>query len=126
MMRLIVSVVILLASASQIAAAEPDPCQQGLTKKCGAWLDKKVGADRAICLSKERIRIGMSIAEVETSRWSGPPPRAHETNVTETAGHVREQWIYEGELDEEQCSRTTSDGHRYLYFDNGILTAIQR
>jgi hypothetical protein len=33
---------------------------------------------------------------------------------TETAGGVHEQWVYEA-----------SPPHRYLYFDNGCLTAIQ-
>ncbi|HVX90297.1 MAG TPA: hypothetical protein VHC20_01535 [Candidatus Paceibacterota bacterium] len=50
--------------------------------------------------------IGMSAAEVRASKWGSP--RAVNTTVTALVRH--EQWVYE---------------KGYLYFDNGILTAIQ-
>ncbi len=37
-------------------------------------------------------------------------------NVTTTAAGTREQWVY----------RSSTNNHRYFYFTNGILTAIQK
>jgi hypothetical protein len=52
------------------------------------------------------VRIGMTTDEVEDSSWGKP----RSINRTIVAGHVHEQWVYGGGL---------------LYFDNGVLTAIQ-
>ena len=52
-------------------------------------------------------RLGMSTKEAIHTSWCFP----NKTNTTETAGHMREQWVY--------------PGRGYLYFDNGRLTAIQ-
>jgi hypothetical protein len=78
--------------------------------------------EHADCMSKDPAKIGMTIKEVVNSRWGYPV----KTSEIETAGHVRKTWIYEGTWDENSCSYTSLDGYRYLYFDNDILTAIQR
>ncbi len=52
-------------------------------------------------------RIGLTAAQARTSCWGEP----EYINRTQTASHVREQWVY--------------PGVGYLYFDNGILTTIQ-
>lgn len=50
--------------------------------------------------------IGMTEDEVLASSWGRPSSR----NTTTTKGGIHEQWVYR---------------RGYLYFDNGILTAIQ-
>ena len=63
-----------------------------------------VAAQRA----KPSPRIGMTQSQViNGTSWGGP----NDINRTITAGGTREQWVY--------------GNKRYLYFDNGILTAIQ-
>jgi hypothetical protein len=70
------------------------------------------GAEDAKARAKARaklpgVRIGMTQAEVLASSWGKPD----DINRTITAYGTREQWVY---------------GYRsYLYFDDGILTAIQ-
>ncbi len=51
--------------------------------------------------------IGMTAEEVIMSTWGEP----EKNNVTETSGHKHEQWVY--------------SGGRYIYFEDGIVTAIQ-
>lgn len=51
--------------------------------------------------------IGMSKTQVEQSTWGKPK----DINKTTTKYGVSEQWVY--------------SGNRYIYFDNGIVTAIQ-
>jgi hypothetical protein len=51
--------------------------------------------------------LGMTAEEAIHTSWCFPD----KTNTTETAGHIREQWVYQS--------------RGYLYFDNGRLTAIQ-
>jgi hypothetical protein len=51
--------------------------------------------------------IGMTPKEAIHTSWCFPGKK----NTTETAGHIREQWVY--------------PGRGYLYFDNDRLTAIQ-
>lgn len=51
--------------------------------------------------------IGMTKAEVEGSTWGIPEDK----NITTTTYGTREQWVY--------------SGYRYVYFDDGIVTAIQ-
>lgn len=55
---------------------------------------------------KEGVSIGMTSERAKLSNW-GHPERV---NRTISAGGVHEQWVY---------------GHNYLYFEDGILTAIQ-
>ena len=52
--------------------------------------------------------IGMTSAEVLASTWGAP----NKTNTTETAYGIHEQWVY--------------NDRGYIYFDNGIVTAIQK
>jgi hypothetical protein len=56
---------------------------------------------------KNGVRIGMTAAEVRASSWGKP----FDVNRTTTASGVREQWVY--------------PGGSYLYFTNGIVSAIQ-
>ena len=53
------------------------------------------------------ITIGMSQQDVLDSIWGQP----EDINKTTTKYGVSEQWVY--------------SGYRYIYFDNGIVTAIQ-
>lgn len=55
---------------------------------------------------KEGVSIGMTQDRVLQSSWGKP----RKINRTTTLTREREQWVYDG---------------GYLYFDNGILTAIQ-
>lgn len=54
------------------------------------------------------IRIGMTKQQVLASSW-GPPD---DVNTTITAAGTHEQWVY--------------GVGRYLYFDHGVLTVIQK
>lgn len=56
---------------------------------------------------KQDPYIGMTADEVKNSTWGNPS----KINKTTTQYGVHEQWVY-------------SSG-RYIYFDNGIVTAIQ-
>lgn len=53
------------------------------------------------------ISIGMTPAEVRKSCWGAP----RHVNVTGTANHRYEQWVYRGQ---------------YLYFVDGVVTAYQQ
>jgi len=55
----------------------------------------------------EGVRIGMTQEEVLDSSWGRP----QHINTTTTKYGTHEQWVY--------------DGRNYLYFEDGILTAIQ-
>ncbi|MDP1990505.1 MAG: cell envelope integrity protein TolA [Syntrophales bacterium] len=62
----------------------------------------------AVQEAKPEPRIGMTKNQViHESRWGTP----HDVNRTKTVNGTREQWVY--------------GIRRYLYFDNGVLTAIQ-
>jgi len=50
-------------------------------------------------------RIGMKESEIGCTFWGFPDKK----NITETAGHFRQQWVYP---------------HGHLYLDNGVLTAV--
>lgn len=54
------------------------------------------------------VRIGMTAKQVRATQWGDP----EHINSTITAHGKREQWVY--------------GAGSYLYFDNGILTAIQQ
>lgn len=56
---------------------------------------------------KDGVRIGMSGASVLASSWGRP----QSVNRTTTASGTREQWVY--------------GAGNYLYFENGVLTAVQ-
>jgi hypothetical protein len=64
--------------------------------------------DHDICelIAKRNVRIGMTAAQAQAS-W-GKPSDIHRTT---TGSSVHEQWVY--------------NMSSYLYFDDGILTAIQ-
>ena len=76
-----------------------------------AAAEKKKAASRASAektrLAKGRVKIGMSQKEVLASSWGKPV----DVSRTTTAAGTREQWVY--------------GNKNYLYFDHGILTAIQ-
>ena len=74
------------------------------------WKDSlvvKYGLENAILILEKRVKIGMSDAMCLES-WGAPDSK----NTTILNGTETEQWVY----------KTGS----YLYFDNGILTAIQQ
>ena len=54
------------------------------------------------------LHIGMTSFDAKMTDYPWGKPR--DVNTTTTARGTREQWVY--------------SGHRYLYFENGILTAI--
>jgi len=65
-------------------------------------------AERKRQEAKPAPRIGMTSEQViNQTRWGMP----YDIRRTTTASGTREQWVY--------------DSRRYLYFDNGVLTAIQ-
>lgn len=91
---------------------QQQPCKDGAGK-----LDIVDHAQRPSSASMRRqmpmssIQIGMSAKEVMAYLVArGTPP---EVNQTRTSRLVHEQWV-------------VSDGRYYLYFHNGILTAIQQ
>lgn len=57
--------------------------------------------------SRPEPHVGMTAAEVRSSSWGSPS----DINRTETAYGVHEQWCY--------------SNNRYIYLDDGIVTAIQ-
>ena len=57
-------------------------------------------------------QLGMTEQQVRETNWGEPDS----VNRTTMVNHVREQWVY---TDDDGTSR------RFLYFDNGRLTAIQ-
>lgn len=87
------------AAEAAAVAAEQD-------RKRQAELTKKYGASNAKLIMNHNVHIGMTKAMCKES-W-GEPEDIHSTI---TGKYVHEQWVY---------SLTS-----YLYFDNGLLTAIQ-
>lgn len=65
----------------------------------------KWGAKMGTYIFEGKVSIGMT-KEMCEAAWGLP----NEINITQTMELIHEQWVY---------------GYRYLYFDNGILTAIQ-
>lgn len=59
---------------------------------------------------KKAPSIGMTADEVRNSTWGSPSS----INKTTTQNGIHEQWVYRG------TSKT-----KYIYFDNGVVTAIQ-
>lgn len=76
------------------------------TKTRSDWikLEKHTGENDP----KKSPAIGMTAAEVRNSTWGSPD----KINTTITANTTYEQWCY--------------SGNRYIYFENGIVTAIQK
>ncbi len=81
--------------------------------KYAAQADKLIeAADRQEAAAEKRrkrsegVRIGMTMEDVLASSWGRP----QSVNKTTTSRGTREQWVY---------------GGGYLYFENGVLTAIQ-
>lgn len=58
-------------------------------------------------VQKEKPEIGMTELEVMQTTWGAPEKK----NTTTTSGGTSEQWVYRN--------------NRYVYLDNGIVTAIQ-
>jgi len=75
-----------------------------------AALEAQIAREDAVAEAAERrkhgVRIGMTADEVKQSSWGRP----ESVNRTITARGTHEQWVY---------------GGSYLYFDDGVLTAIQ-
>lgn len=71
-----------------------------------ARANAKAEQERKAARKKEGVTIGMSQQEVVESNWGRP----RKINRTTRASGTSEQWVYDG---------------GYLYFENGILTAIQ-
>lgn len=67
----------------------------------------RVGASTDIPKAKSSPQIGMTARQVEDSTWGAPK----KINKTTTKYGVREQWVY--------------NGSKYIYLDDGIVTAIQ-
>jgi hypothetical protein len=86
-----------LISYSSPYSPDPDTARPSKAAKPGKKLTKKPG-----------VTIGMSEDDViSQSSWGRP----EHINRTTTRHGVREQWVY--------------GGRNYLYFEDGILTAIQ-
>jgi hypothetical protein len=73
----------------------------------GVITEKAKKAAQAKMAARPGIKIGMTQEQALASQWGKPIS----VNRTTTAHGVREQWVY--------------NSKSYLYFDNGILTAIQ-
>lgn len=72
------------------------------------WQDSYDKNQKAIELSKRpQPKVGMPETEAWNSAWGQPK----NVNKTTTANGVHEQWVY--------------SGNRYIYIDDGIVTAIQ-
>jgi len=69
--------------------------------------EKDAAIKEAARKRSEGVQIGMTQPDVLASSWGSP----QKVNTTTTARGTREQWVY--------------GGHNYLYFENGLLTAIQ-
>jgi hypothetical protein len=77
---------------------------------------------RAYCEAKKPIAIGMTTEDVLASRWGKPDT----LNTTESAGNVRQQWVYEyGPM----CTTRPGGQHHqpeFLYFTDDKLVTIQK
>lgn len=92
----------MLATATKAREAEERKVQ-----KAQEAVQAKLQAAEKARKKREGVTIGMSQQDALDSSW-GKPDRV---NRTTTASGVREQWVY---------------GDRgYLYFTNGVLTAVQ-
>jgi hypothetical protein len=82
-------------------------------------IEPKFQQDEALdrwCATAVPVKIGMTLDQVVASQWGRPDDR----HTTTTDPHRHEQWVYNlGAL----CKPTQHQS--YLYFDDGVLTAIQ-
>jgi hypothetical protein len=87
---------------------------------------ERVTRTLADCQRRPSIAIGMTEPEVLASKWG--QLLVGRVNTTETAGHTREQWVYDAgpECNEDGTPGMGAGRRGYLYFDNGRLVAIQR
>lgn len=99
------------AELEKLAPGNPTYAKQW--KQHRAALDKQIEVDRKKLLAadkakrrREGVTVGMTKEEVLMSSWGRP----QHINTTTTARGTREQWVYSG---------------GYLYFDDGVLTAVQ-
>lgn len=69
-------------------------------------MEQAEAAAEARQLRRQGVTIGMTADDVLKSSWGRP----QSVNKTTTSRGTREQWVYRG---------------GYLYFENGVLTAIQ-
>lgn len=75
------------------------------------------------CRKLPSIRIGATPAEVRQSKWGDP----YDRHTTETAAHVREQWVYKfGPSCKENGLPNRNDDTKYLYFEDERLVTIQK
>ena len=72
-----------------------------------AQADRQELAAKAMATKREGVHLGMSRDDVLASSW-GKPERVNRTTI---ASGTREQWAY--------------GSRSYLYFENGVLTAVQ-
>lgn len=72
-----------------------------------AEMIKKYGQNRGTMIAEGKVQIGMT-KQMCLDSWGEP----NDVNTTIVANKTHEQWVYGYD--------------RYLYFDNGILTAIQQ
>ena len=85
---------------------------QKITNDVGNYLRyyTKISENTIVPEEAKAPAIGMSKSEVEKSTWGQP----NKINKTTTAAGVTEQWVYKDALK-----------NKYIYFDNGYVTAIQ-
>lgn len=88
-----------------VEANEHNRLRGEVTKLAKEARDKETPAERAT-KRKAGVHVGMSEQDVRDSSWGKP----RSINRTSTAQGDSEQWVYDG---------------NYLYFSNGVLTAIQ-
>lgn len=69
-------------------------------------LYQRIGDATDVPVQLEKPAVGMTESEILNSKWGSPKKK----NKTTTAYGTREQWVYE---------------RGYIYFENGIVTAIQ-
>lgn len=72
--------------------------------------EKKEEKEIKIYITRDKPRIGMTKMEVEQSTWGYP----YDINKTTTEYGVNEQWVYK-----------VYNNYKYVYLDDGIVTAIQ-
>lgn len=105
--------------ADQYKLAVGTPAWTDATSRCwAAELGQSMALDRQIAANLEHLgsqppQIGMTADQVRDG-WSAP----WKVNRLTTASGVEDQWVYGGDLGFPVIA--------YLYFRNGILTAIQQ
>jgi hypothetical protein len=85
-----------------------------------ASINASIAAVKAECQKLPDLRIGMTPPEVAESKWG----MASDEHTTQTATHTRIQWVY---AHGPHCPDGNGLGRpRYLYFEDGHLTMIER